>query len=620
MSDYSHILELIISKHLGGVDVSSAPWSDFLQEVNGALTKNDFNLRALEQALSISSEKLLTINDEMHAVFQAVPDQLIHLNENTQVVNYRPGSGSHHYLITENVVNESIFQVVQKDIAEAFEVAIQSAIKTGHTIYFEFMVEHNSCNFYYEARIMQIKDRQVIALVRDITERKNTEEQIAYLAYHDSLTGLPNTRLFKDRLIHAIASARRNNRLLAVLVLDLDRFKVINDTMGRDVGDKLLQETSNRLSECVRDSDSIGLSVAANTGSSVARMGGDEFTIMLEGVGSLQAIAHVIKRLNEKVSQPINLDGLDVCVSTSIGVALYPNDGEDVDALLRNADAAMYHAKGQGKNNFQFYNESMNEISKDRIELETDLRKALHNNEFVLYYQPQVDVLSGKVVGVEALIRWQHPQKGLIPPAIFVPIAEETGLIVEIGDWVIHQACQQVAQWMQTGYKPIKISVNLSAKQLQVPGFDELISKVLKQTEVPVEYLAVELTESAIIVDPDIALERLNKIKNLGIQLSLDDFGTGYSSLSYLRRFPIDVLKIDQVFVRDIKIDHEAAALVKAIISMAHSLDMNVVAEGVEHQDQLDFLAANGCDMIQGYFFSKPVPVEELEHMLFKYN
>jgi diguanylate cyclase (GGDEF)-like protein/PAS domain S-box-containing protein len=618
MSDYFHTLKKIVAKHFQEADISSAPLSDFLQAINQSFEKYDFDLRTLEQSLTLSAEELVMANEEMHAVFQAIPDQLIHLDEDGHIIAYKSGLSSHHYLTTEKIINKSIDEVVEKKVAETFDVAIKSVIKNRQTIHFEFMVIHQESDFFYEVRIMLVKNQQVIALIRDITDRKNAEEQIAYLAYHDSLTGLPNTRLFKDRLIQSIASAKRNNRLLAVLFLDLDRFKIINDTMGHGVGDKLLQETSSRLLECVRDSDSVGLNAVNDFGSSVARMGGDEFTIMLEGVDSIQAVSLVAQRLIDKVSEPVNLDGLDVYTSTSIGVALYPNDGDCVESLLGNADAAMYHAKDQGKNNFQFYTESMNEASAERLEMENSLHKALTNNEFVLYYQPQVDVVSGKVIGMEALIRWQHPENGFISPAIFIPLAEDTGLVVEIGTWVIREACQQLASWIRAGFKPVKISVNLSAKQLQVPGLDLLISETLKEMNVPVEYLSVELTETAIIVEPEIALKRLNKIKSLGIQLSLDDFGTGYSSLSYLRRFPIDTLKIDQVFIRDIKVDHEAAALVKAIISMAHSLGMNVVAEGVETQDQLEFLAANACDMIQGYLFSKPAPAEELNHMLVK--
>ncbi|HEY9050894.1 MAG TPA: EAL domain-containing protein, partial [Gammaproteobacteria bacterium] len=483
---------------------------------------------------------------------------------------------------------------------------------------FEFVVVYERRIHYYEARMMMIKLNEVIVLVRDITERKQAEEQIAYLAYHDSLTGLPNNRLFKDRLNQGIAYAKRNNTQLAVLFLDLDRFKLINDTMGHGVGDQLLQATADRLIEGIRKTDSIGFSASA-LGSSVARLGGDEFTILLEDIEDTKTVTRVAERLIQIVARSIQLGDQEVYTSTSIGIAIYPEDGINSELLLKNADAAMYHAKAQGRNNFQYYNASMNEASVQQLILENNLRKALENNELCLHYQPQVSVATGQLVGMEALIRWKHSEKGFISPSVFIPVAEETGLIMEIGEWVIKQACQQGAEWAQKGYKQVPISVNLSAKQLREEKLTEMIAQVLVDTGMSAKYLGIELTESAIIIEPEMALSRLQSIKSLGIKLSLDDFGTGYSSLSYLKRFPIDTLKIDQAFIRDIKVDHEDAALVKAIIAMAHGLGMDVVAEGVEQQEQLEFLGANACDTIQGYLFSRALPAEEIENYFQKF-
>lgn len=618
MSQYIDILERLISEHLGDKDLSEPAWSKFLERVNDVLVNSDFKQRTLEQSLTLSAEELVMANDEMHAVFQAIPDQLIHFDEYGSVITYKSGLSSHHYLTTDRIINKSLHDITSDEIAEKFNDAIEQVVKRRTSINFEFVFNHEDTDFYYEVRVMPVKKQQVIALVRDITERKNAEEQIAYLAYHDSLTGLPNNRLFKDRLKQGLEHAKRDNTLLAVMFLDLDRFKIINDTMGHGVGDKLLQVTSDRLLECVRSSDSVSINSDNPVSSSVARMGGDEFTIMIEGLKSAQEVNKIARRITESISQPINLDGQDVYTSTSIGIALYPDDGTGVDALLKNADAAMYHAKDQGKNNFQYYNESMNQASSERLSLENDLHKALENQEFELYYQPQLSVTTGKVVGMEALIRWKHPEKGFISPVVFIPVAEETGMILQIGEWVIREACRQCVEWIHSGYRPVKISVNLSAKQLKEEKLNGMLAKILVETGMPVKYLGIELTESAIIGEPELALLRLNKIKEIGLQLSLDDFGTGYSSLSYLKRFPIDTLKIDQAFVRDIKTDHEAAALVKAIISMAHSLDMDVVAEGVESQDQLEYLGACSCDTIQGFLFSKPVPAKEVEDMLIK--
>lgn len=618
MSDYFHLLNSQISNLLKDVNLSDPAFEIFFKAVDESYRKHDHDQQTLEHSLTLSAEELMQANDEMHAVFQAIPDQLIHIDSDGVVITYKSGLSNQHYLTTDRLINKPIREITSLEIATKFEDAINEVIEKKSTVHFDFVYEHDDHEYSYEARVMPVKSKQVVVLIRDITERKQAEDQISYLAYHDSLTGLPNTLLFKDRLEQGIIHAARNKHKLAVLFLDLDRFKLINDTMGHGVGDKLLQSTSDRLLECVRNTDSIGTNSTQKFSSSVARMGGDEFTIMLENVDGPQAVRRICKRITKLISQPLNLDGQEVYTSTSIGIALYPNDGSTVDTLLKNADAAMYHAKEQGRNNFQFYTESMNQASAERLELENNLHRALQNNELMLHYQPQVDVTSGDIVGMEALIRWNHPEKGFISPVVFIPVAEETGMIIEIGEWVIREACKQGAAWISAGYKPVKISVNLSAKQLKDDQLNVIITKILLETGMPVKYLGIELTESAIILEPEVALSRLNKIKKLGIQLSLDDFGTGYSSLSYLKRFPIDTLKIDQSFIRDIKIDHEAAALVKAIIAMAHSMGMDVIAEGVEHKEQLEFLGANNCDTMQGFFFSKPVPPDEFEKMLVK--
>ena len=463
---------------------------------------------------------------------------------------------------------------------------------------------------------MLIKSNQVIALIRDISAKKITEDQMAYMAYHDSLTGLPNNHLFKDRVTHCIASAKRNNSRLAIMFLDLDRFKLINDTLGHSAGDKLLQATAERLQNCIRSSDSVALNSNAPINPSIARLGGDEFIILLEHIVDLQIVSRIAERLVNEVSQPIQIEEQEVFTSTSIGIALYPDDGKDVDSLLKNADAAMYYAKDQGRNNFQYYTKSMNEAAAQQLILGNSLRKALSNKEFQIYYQPQVSVITGQVIGLEALVRWKHPEKGFISPSLFIPLAEETGQIQAIGEWILFQACLQGAKWIKEGYRPLIISVNLSAKQLKQNNLPQIIKNTLKETGMPVQYLGIELTESAIILEPDMALDRLNKIKALGIKLSLDDFGTGYSSLSYLKRFPIDTLKIDREFIKDIKTDHEDATLVKAIIAMGHGLGMDIIAEGVELQEQLEYLGANACDAIQGFLFSKPLPANKIEPLL----
>ncbi len=622
MPEIFHLLKDQIAEHLQDVDISSVSLTRFIQAVNETYTKFDSDHKEMERSLTLSAEELVQTNEEMYAIFQAIPDQLFHFSEDGVVISYQSGRKEHYYLTAEKLINKSIFDILRKDIAEMFLKAINEAIKNKSVINFEFVVVHEHKIYYYETRVMPIKSMQVVALIRDITERKLAEDQIAFLAYHDGLTGLPNNLLFKERLEQGLAHAERNNTMLAVLFLDLDRFKLINDSMGHDVGDQLLQATADRLIEGVRRTDSVAMNVSTSltssvsSASSVARLGGDEFTIMIEDAENSQTVARVASRLIDVVSKPLMLSGTEVYTSTSIGIAIYPDDGKTVDVLLKNADAAMYHAKDQGRNNFQFFTESMNQASIERMAVESNLRKAILNKELCLYYQPQVSVITGQLVGLEALLRWKHPEKGFISPAVFVPVAEETGLIMEIGEWVVKEACRQGAAWATAGFKPVQISVNLSAKQLKDERLHEMVNGILQDTGMNPRFLGVELTESAIILDPNMALQRLEKIKSLGVKLSLDDFGTGYSSLSYLKRFPIDTLKIDQAFIRDVNADHEDAALVKAIIAMAHGLGMDVVAEGVELQEQLEFLGINGCDTIQGYLFSRPVPVADIETML----
>jgi len=610
-----YLLRQQINDHLKSVDVSSSPWKEFLTAVDTAYQKFDIDQRTLEQSLTLSAEELVQANDEMNAVFAAIPDQLFHLDFEGRVISYKLGQSSYHYLKSEKLINQHIKDVLDIEVVEKFEVSIKQVLDQLSTKNFEFVIYHDRKIYYYEVRMMPVKSQEVIALIRDVTERKLAEEQIAFLAYHDSLTALPNSRLFKDRLQHAISIAERKNKILAIMFLDLDRFKLINDTMGHSAGDELLKITSQRLIEAVRKTDSIAISASGNS-SSIARFGGDEFTILLDDVENVQAIIRIAERIVENVSQPLMLERQEVHISTSIGIAIYPDDGDQADVILKHADSAMYHAKAQGRNNFQFFTEAMNNSSIELLSLENNLHKALVQNELCLYYQPQVSVVTGQLVGMEALIRWQHPERGFVSPGVFIPLAEETGMIMQIGEWVFREACMQGVNWLKSGYQLEKISVNLSARQLKDEGLPALIALILKETGMPADKLCIELTETALILEPDVALARLKKIKELGVSLSLDDFGTGYSSLSYLKRFPIDTLKIDQAFIRDVKVDHEDAALVKAIIAMAHGLGMEVIAEGVEIQEQLEFLGANACDTIQGYLFSRPLPAKEMiEHL-----
>lgn len=448
---------------------------------------------------------------------------------------------------------------------------------------------------------------------------KKSEERLRYLAYYDVLTGLPNRQSFREQLEKFIILAERSHYGVAVLFIDLDRFKRINDTLGHSFGDELLKKVAFKLDENLRQSDLLIRSSEENEVSEmvskVARMGGDEFTIFLSRIENLEDTAAVAKRIIDSVSLPMKIGQYEVVITPSIGISVYPNDGKTVDDLLKNADIAMYYAKETGRRCFKFYSESLNAKALERLELEESMRIALKKDQFELYFQPQVDLETRRIASVEALIRWNHPQMGLISPAEFIPIAEESGLIIEIGDWVLKSACRQAKQWEDIGL-PCRVGVNLSSLQFKQSGFIENVRQILDHSRLSPQLLELELTESVIMSDVDENIGRLNALKSMGITLAVDDFGTGYSSLSYLKRFPIDTLKIDRSFVTDIAVDEDDEAIVSAIIALASTMKLGVIAEGVETEGQLDILKNYHCSLIQGYFFSRPLNVDDFTTLL----
>lgn len=442
------------------------------------------------------------------------------------------------------------------------------------------------------------------AAQQELAERKRVEDILRYLAYHDTLTDLPNRTLFNDRLSVALNQAKRNNSNFAVMFLDLDYFKMVNDTLGHDVGDRLLKGIASKLSNLLRKGDTI------------SRIGGDEFTILLHGINHAEDAAMVAQKIIDTLREPWVVGVHEFHITTSIGIALYPNDGEDQETLIKNADAAMYQAKQNGRNNFQFYTPAMNARAIYRLELENHLRKALERKEFVIHYQPQVEISTGLILGIEALIRWQHPEWGLISPAEFIPIAEDTGLILSIGEWVIRTACQQAKRWQDQGFPPLRVSVNLSARQFQQPNLVLKVADILSETGLDPRWLELEITESIAMKDVEFTGKMLFELRKMGITIAIDDFGTGYSSLSYLKRLPIDIIKIDRSFIRDITTDPDDASIVSTIIVLARNLKMQVIAEGVETEEQLAFLRKQNCDQMQGYLFSKPLSAKNLEKIL----
>ncbi len=445
-----------------------------------------------------------------------------------------------------------------------------------------------------------------VGLFTDITHYINNNVQIQNHAYYDMLTNLPNRILLHDRLTFMINHAKRNKQNMAILLMDLNRFKLINDTLGFSAGDSLLQTIANRLKSCLRDVDG------------VFRLGDDEFAILLEEIAQPQDAARVAKRLLAVCSLPFQFSDHELYVTVSIGISVFPTDGEEIEVLLKNAEAAMNRAKELGINNYQHYMPTMNARAFEQLTLEHNLRKALKKDEFLVYYQPQIDLRTQKIIGAEALVRWQHPELGMISPAQFIPIAEETGLILPLGEWVLRTACQQAKMWYDQLGTRFVISVNLSSRQFQQQDLVSTVNRSLKDTNLPAELLELEITETLGMKNPELTLKTLHELKSMGIHIAIDDFGTGYSSLSYLKKFPIDTLKIDRSFVSDIQIDSNDAAIVVAVIALAHSLRLKVIAEGVETAEQANYLLEHGCERIQGYIFSPPVPAHDFENIIRK--
>ncbi|MBV1905907.1 MAG: EAL domain-containing protein [Pseudomonadales bacterium] len=439
---------------------------------------------------------------------------------------------------------------------------------------------------------------------RDISERKEAQELIDFQAYHDLLTRLPNRALLNDRLSLAITQAERNKRNLAVMFLDLDRFKLVNDTLGHSMGDRLLKAVSNRLQSCLRGGDTL------------SRIGGDEFALLLPEVRTRDDVVVIAEKILDRLSTPFVIDGHELYVGASIGIAMYPEAGDSVESLIQNADIAMYHIKGRGKNGFQFFSDEMNSKFSTRLSLERELRTAISNNELRVFYQPQVDLSDGSIIGVEALMRWQHPERGLILPGEFLGVAEEAGFLTQLDFWVQSHAFNEIASWRESGLGDIRLSVNMASNQMEKDSFVETFLESLYASGLPPERLKIEITENTIMHEMEIIVPKLKTLREKGIHIAIDDFGTGYSSLSYLQQFPVDTLKIDRSFVSDIRADQGDANIINAIVAMARGLKFDLIAEGVETRMQLRYLRSQGCSEVQGFIFSQPVPSDELIVML----
>ncbi len=510
-----------------------------------------------------------------------------------------------------DTVGKSVFELVHRDDIEHVRAAFRRILEARSlTEPVEFRLRHRDGSWRtFESLgtncLTNPHIRGIVWNSRDVTDRKVIQQRIQHLAYHDNLTGLPNRGLLQDRLARSIARAERAGRKVAVLFIDLDNFKNINDTLGHDVGDELLRQVSRRLSECVRLEDTI------------ARQGGDEFIVLLDNLDDGRNASVVAQKILNSLRQPLTLGGTEQHVSGSVGIALYPEDGRDAQTLMKNADTAMFHGKSLGKNTYQYFTAQMNIAVKRRMTLESALRRAVIQKNFVLHYQPQIDLQTGEIVAVEALVRWKTEDSGTVMPGDFIGLAEETGLINEIGEWVLREGCRQAREWQDMGLsKERRMAINLSARQFSDKGFLDMVNRVLADTGLAPQCLELEITESQVMRQTEGMIQLLNKLSEMGVQLAIDDFGTGYSSLSYLKRLPIEKLKIDQSFVRDITVDPNDTAIVVAIINMAKSLELQTIAEGVETAGQLALLKAKGCQVGQGFFFSTPLMPQELYPLL----
>ncbi|MBH0173691.1 EAL domain-containing protein [Fictibacillus sp. 23RED33] len=543
---------------------------------------------------------------KFRSVIESANDSIILSDRTGTIISWNKGAE----LIFGFNEKEALGKKLQIIIPDKFKVAHQQGMERyllsgepkviGNTVELEGLRKDGS-EFPIELSLAAWQeDDQVYfsSIIRDITERKRNEKKINQMVYRDPLTGLPNRLLLNDRLSQALELADENKQTIGIMFIDLDRFKYINDTLGHAVGDQLLIEIAKRIQACVGKNDT------------VCRQGGDEFIVLIPNT-TADEVSKIAQQIVDLFSSSVMVNEQELFVTPSIGIAMYPGDGRDIETLIKNADTAMYRVKEQGKNNFQFYTPEMNEAVTKKMKLEIGLRKALERDEFKIVYQPQIDVETGGIIGVEALLRWHHPEWGTISPAEFIPIAEETGLILQIGEWVLHGACRQNKAWQNAGYAPLRMAVNISSRQFQQSDLVERVSRILRETELEPQYLELELTES-IIQDSKYAVAKMQLLKEMGIHLSIDDFGTGYSSLSYLKTFPIHTLKIDQSFTRNIYADPKDASLVETIIAMAHNLDLKVIAEGVETEEQLQFLQQKQCNEAQGYYFSRPISAEEL--------
>ncbi len=614
MKQYHDDLRAQLGEHLPTDWEQDAGLAAFVDAIDGLYRRRDEERAALVDALEESARELLFANAEMRAIIGAFPDEFLHVTVDGRVLEYRQGLGRNRFLRDAAPGGKNLFDLVHPVVATRLGEAIEELVTSERVATFEVDRQiDEATDQHFEVRVLPVVAERVVVLIRDISDRKRTERRVSHLAYHDQLTNLPNRTLFRDRLELCLAMARRHDHMVAVMFVDLDRFKQINDSLGHRTGDALLVEVTRRLQESVRETDTVALDGRSPV--TVARVGGDEFTVILSEVRDVQSVTKVATRILSAIADPIEIDGKNVLTTASIGIALFPVDGESIDTLLKNADTAMYHAKERGRNNYQLFTESMNAAALERMFLESGLARAVENDEFALVYQPQ-RLADGSHRGFEALLRWQHPDLGAIAPSRFIPIAESSDLIHAIGAWVIDDACRQIRAWTDDGLDPGRVFVNVSGKQLFGDRLVDTIRDAIDRHGVAPTHLGVEVTEFAIMDDLESAGRALAKVRDLGVEVSIDDFGVGFSSLSHLRTFPVDVLKIDQAFVRDLAECSGGTGIAGAIVALGHAIGLCVVAEGVEHAEHAERLRECGCDVLQGYHVSQPLSAADATALL----
>jgi diguanylate cyclase (GGDEF)-like protein/PAS domain S-box-containing protein len=610
----------------GAQDFLRKPYAPdrLIQILNGVLHKQrlEQNIREVNQRLEASEHRYRFIVNNSPDIIYMLDDQgrFAFINERvTGLLGYKP----------EEILGKHYSELVHKEDLEKARYAFderRTGLRASHDIELRLLCKDTSLPYrYFESRSITIElnamgmyqkklsedDRGFLGtygVARDISERKRAEEIINFQLYHDLLTNLPNRALFRDRLNLAISQARRQDTQLAVMFLDMDRFKVINDSLGHLAGDQLLQAVAGRLTTCLRDSDTL------------ARVGGDEFNLLIPDITGREDAVMIVSKIFDQLKQPVELEGHEVFVSFSIGIALFPQDGASMEVLVKNADMAMYHTKSHGKNGYEFFSDNMKGLFQQQLSMENGIRRALEENQFELFYQPQVEVNSGRVCGLEALLRWHHPERGLMLPDDFVPLSEESQLIIRIGNWVLEAACSELKKWIKAGLDDIILAVNISAAQLQQQGFVKGILEALKRHGVPGNRLELEITENVLMHDMDKAVSRLRKLAAHGVRIAVDDFGVGYSSLGYLKSLPLNTLKIDRSFISEIQSSQDRNSIITAIIAMARELNLEIVAEGVENEGQMDYLKALNCCKAQGYLLGYPMTAKEARHAVKKHK